>query len=203
MTIRKGERWGEPGRLPQGAPTASSDHSLRQIVVAAKATGRPVPTVGLLGGDLCRTVGGTGNRSRLDEGGVVLPIDLCRVFLDGEETWFCSHLVARRWLWFGSFAVVMNAQWIGEWDVAPRAHPNDGLADLTEGRLPLGDRGEARRRVRSGTHVPHPSLHTARGAHHTLRFPGGVAVWLDGRRVARRVREIDVEVAPDAFRVVV
>jgi hypothetical protein len=36
-----------------------------------------------------------------------------------------------------------------------------------------------------------------------LRFPGGVAVWLDGRRVARRVREIDVEVAPDAFRVVV
>ena len=38
----------------------------------------------------------------------------------------------------------MNAQWLGDWDLGPRSHPNDGLLDVTDGTLPFGDRWKAR-----------------------------------------------------------
>ena len=28
---------------------------------------------------------------------------------------------------------VMNAQWIGRWDVAPKGHPNDGMVEAKKG----------------------------------------------------------------------
>lgn len=203
MTIRKGESWGEPGELPPGSPVVDSDAGLRSIIEQARRGDVPLPTVGLLGGDLCRTVGGPGDAGRLTQGGVVLPIDVARADIDGTTHWFCSHLVARRSWWFGRAVVVMNSQWLGAWDLGPRAHPNDGLLDLTDGTLPMGDRLEARRRARSGTHVPHPALRVARGARHELSFDPALDVWLDGQRVARRARSVVVTVEPDAASVVV
>lgn len=203
MTIRKGESWGAAGTLPAGSPVVDSDAALRAIVEEARRAGTPIPTVGLLGGDLCRTVGGRGDPGRLAQGGVVLPLDVGRVEIGGEVHWFTAHLVARRRLWLGAAAVVMNAQFLGPWDLGPRAHPNDGLLDLTEGRMPLGDRAEARRRARTGTHLPHPALRTARAARHELTFPAPVGVWLDGVRVASSVQHLVVEVEPDAATVVV
>ncbi len=58
----------------------------------------------------------------------------------------------------------MNAQWLGDWDLGPRAHPGDARLDVTDGRLPLGDLLKARKRVRTGTHLPHPDLVTTRTA---------------------------------------
>lgn len=203
MTIRKGAAWGEPAVLPAEAAVVDDDAGLRALVEAARRDGIPVPVVGLLGGDLCRTVGGPGDRRRLREGGVRLPIDLGRVTIDGEVFWFCAHLVARRRGWWGRAAVVMNAQWLGPYDLGPRAHPNDGLLDLTEGRLPVGDRAEARRRARTGSHLPHPALRVARAHHFELAFETPVGVWLDGVRVARRARQLVVDVEPDAAAIVV
>ena len=203
MTIRKGEGWGEPGTLPPDAPVVLDDAGLRAIVEASRRRGVEPPVVGLLGGDLCRTVGGPGDRTRLASGGVRLPIDLGRVEVDGETHWFCAHLVARRRWWWGRAAVVMNAQWLGDWDLGPRSHPNDGLLDLTDGRLPFGDRGEARRRARTGTHLPHPALHTARAGHHELAFDPPVGVWLDGVRVASAARRVVIDVEPDAAAIIV
>lgn len=203
MAIRKGEAWGSPGVLAPGSPVVDSDAGLRAIVEQARRTQTPIPMVGLVGGDLCRTVGGPGDHGRLTEGGVILPIDVARVDIDGTTHWFCSHLVARRSWWFGRAVAVMNSQWLGDWDLGPRAHPNDGLLDLTDGTLPVGDRREARRRARTGTHVPHPALRVARRAHHELDFDPPLDVWLDGQRVARKVRSLVVTVEPDAVRVVV
>jgi hypothetical protein len=203
MTIRKGEAWGGPGVLPAGSPVVDSDAGLRAIVEQCRSTGASLPVVGLLGGDLCRTVGGPGDPARLVTGGALLPIDIARVDIDGTTHWFCSHLVARRSWWWGRAVVVMNGQWLGDWDLGPRAHPNDGLLDLTDGTLPLGDRREARRRARTGTHVPHPALRVARRAQHELAFEPALDVWLDGQRVARRARSVVVTVEPDALSVVV
>lgn len=203
MTIRKGEAWGESGTLPAGNPVVTSDAELRSLIETARRSGASPPVAGLLGGDLCRTVGGPGNPTRLRAGGSVLPIDVGRVDIDGEVHWFCAHLVARHWGWWGSAAVVMNAQWLGEWNLGPRAHPNDGLLDLTRGRLPMGDRGEARRRARTGSHLPHPGLTTSRAERHALVFDRPVGVWLDGVRVTRAARRILVEVEADAALVVV
>jgi diacylglycerol kinase family enzyme len=96
----------------------------------------------------------------------------------------------------------MNAEWLGDWRLGPRAHPGDGLLDLTEGQLGLRDRLHARRRAPTGDHVPHPGLRTRRAAHHHLRFERPVTVRLDGARVGR-FRSIEVTCEPDSLIVVV
>ena len=62
----KGEAWGEPGGLPAGGvvvPVDAEAASGRRP--RARRAGEPVPPLGLLGGDLCRTLGGTGDEGRL------------------------------------------------------------------------------------------------------------------------------------------
>lgn len=203
MTIRRGQSWGQPGALDAGAPVVHSDAELAVLVTQARRTGTELPVVGLLGGDLCRTVGGGGEEVRLARGGVRLPIDVVRAEIDGTTHWFTSHLVARSFRCWGRVVVAMNAQWLGDLRLGPRAHPNDGRIDITDGTLPRRDRAEARRRARSGSHLPHPALTTSRVATAEMDLGRGLGVWLDGVRVARRARRVVLTVEPDALEVVV
>ncbi len=203
MTIEKGSPYGEAGPLPPGGVVVATDAEARAVVGAARREHRPVPPLGLLGGDLCRTLGGLGDRERLGSPeATTFPVDLGCVLLDGRLHHFVAHLAAHRRAWRGHFAVVMNAEWLGEWDLGPRAHPGDGLLDVTEGSLGLRDRLEARRRARTGAHLPHPGLRTRRTAAVTLEFDDPLPVFLDGERVGR-ARQLAVRVEPDALTVVV
>ena len=120
--------------LPPDGVVVRTDAEARAVVTAARRAGEPVPALGLLGGDLCRAVGGTGDEARLREGGTVLPVDLGAVLVDGRLHWFVAHLVARRGWWRGRIVAAMNAQHVGAWDVAPRGHPNDGRLDVLDAR---------------------------------------------------------------------
>lgn len=203
MTIRAGQPWGEQRPLPPDAPVCRSDAELAALVGEHRRAGRELPTVGLLGGDLCRTLGGTGDIRRLTgASAMTLPVDVGAALVDGCLHWFVAHLVARRSWWTGRVVAVMNAEWIGAWDVAPRGHPNDGRVDVVDGALPLGDRLKARARLRTGTHVPHPSLREERTKACQFEFAPALDVWLDGIRVGR-ARTLSVRVEPDALRVVV
>jgi hypothetical protein len=203
VVIERGQRWGEPGSLRDGEKIARSDVELRRFVEQARRAGSPLGRTGLLGGDLCRTVGGPGDQDRLIAGGSVLPIDVARAVVDGRDYWFCAHLVARHPLWLGRTVVVMNAQWHGPLKLGPRAHPNDGLLDVTDGALPLGDRAEARRRARTGSHLPHPALDVRRTASAEFHFDRPISIWLDGERITRRAHHLVVQVEPDAGEIVV
>jgi diacylglycerol kinase family enzyme len=162
-----------------------------------------VPALGLLGGDLCRTLGGPGDVERLRSAdATTFPVDLGCVLIDGRRHFFVAHLAAHRRGWAGRFAVAMNAEWMGELDLGPRAHPGDGLLDVTEGQLGLRERLVARRRARTGTHLPHPDLRVTRSGKVELSFPDGVPVFLDGVPVGEG-RELLVHVEPDALTVVV
>ena len=202
MTVRRGAAWGEPGALPADGVVVHDDASARVALERARATGLPLPVLGLLGGDLARTCGGSGDARRLSSGGVALPVDLGVAVLDGVSHVFVAHLVARRACWRGRAAAVMNAQFLGRCDMAPRSHPNDGRLDLliTEG-LSLGDRLKARRRLPMGTHVPHPAIQEHRVAVWTMAGDP-IEVWLDGTSMGR-VRSIEVGIEPDALTVVV
>ena len=203
MTIRKGEAWGEAGTLPPNGLIVHSDAEARAAIEPAWRAGEGLPVLGLLGGDLCRTLGGTGDEARLTSGeAMMFPVDLGVAELDDTRHCFVAHAVARRALWRGRAVVAMNAQWLGSLDLGPRSHPGDGLLDLTDGTLPLGQRLEARRRARTGTHLPHPALATSRTGSTTLAFDRPVDVWLDGTRVGR-TRHLALTVVPDALRVVV
>ncbi len=203
MTVERGRAWGEAGGLPDDGVLVRSDAEAREVVERARRANRPLPALGLLGGDLCRTLGGTGDERRLrSRHATTVRVDVGAALVDGALHWFVAHLVARRSWWWGRAIAVMNAEFLGTWDLGPRAHPGDGLLDVTDGTLPLGDRLAARRRVRTGTHLPHPALATRRVAAWQADLDPALDVWLDGRKVARASR-LSVRVEPEALTVVV
>jgi hypothetical protein len=204
MTIEKGRPWGAPGPLPADGRIVHSDAEARQIVERARRHGAPVPVLGLAGGDLCRTVGGRGDLGRLRSAeAMTLPVDLGSVCLDGEQHWFVAHLVVRGATWWrGRVLAVMNAQWHGRWDVAPKSHPNDGLLDVFDSDLGFDDRLKVRRRLRSGTHVPHPGINQQRVRTATFELARPERVELDGVALGR-VRTLEISVEPDALTCVV
>ncbi len=199
MTIRKGEPWGEPGPLPPHGVLVRSDREARAIVTAARRADEPIPPLGLLGGDLCRTLGGTGDEDRLrSDSAMRLPVDLGAVLLDGRLHWFVAHLVARRSWWRGRVVAVMNAQFLGAWDVAPRGHPDDGRLDVLDADLPLDERWQVRARLRSGTHVPHPRIHEQRVTALQVDLDRPTPVFLDGDELGPATA-LAIRVEPDAL----
>jgi hypothetical protein len=204
MTIRKGEAWGAPGALPDDGVVVRSDAEARQALEAARRDGRPYPVLGLLGGDLARTLAAPGDEARLrsvERGAMTFPVDLGQVLVDGRLHLFASHLVARN-RWWTRAVVAMNAQWVGDWNLGPKAHPNDGVLDTFDARLPLGDLWKVRRRLPTGTHLPHPGIAVRRAAAVTFELDRALPVWLDGERVDEG-RVLAVRLEPDALRVVV
>jgi diacylglycerol kinase family enzyme len=87
--------------------------------------------------------------------------------------------------------------------VAPRSHPGDGLLDVleVEAGFGAGDRWKAWRRLRSGTHVPHPGIAVRRVPAVQLDV-GGRTVLLDGVRV-EPAEALSIRLRPDALRVAV
>ncbi len=182
MPIRKGEAWGHAGPPPDDLIVAADDADLARRAVASPGPFR------VRSGDLLATVGGS---DQVRPESQFLPIDLGWVQLDDRaEQPFVAHVVAHRRWWRGDAFVAMNAAWLGDWYLGPRAHPNDDRLDATFGRLGLRDRLEARRRAPSGTHLPHPALTSRRAATLEWEAPSATPVWVDGVRVgtARRLR---------------
>ena len=195
MPITRGSPYGEPGPLPDDGVVVRSDAEARSMVEEARRAGRPVPVLGLLAGDLCRTLGGTGDEGRLrSHEAVRFPVDLAEVLLDDRLHWFVAHLVARSRGWRRAL-VAMNAQFLGSWVLGPRAHVY--RADLS-----LPDRLKVRSRLRHGAHLPHPGIEKRRTAHFQVDLGRPLPVALDGQALGE-VRNVSLRVEPDAVTVVV
>jgi hypothetical protein len=202
MTIEKGQPWGAPGALPPGGAVVHSDAEARALVEHARRANEDPPVLGLLGGDLCRTLGGRGDEQRLrSEEAMQLPVDVGAVLIDGRLHWFVAHLIARRRWWRGRIFAAMNAEFIGAWDVAPRSHPNDGQLDTFDVTMSTGERLKARSRLATGTHVPHPGIEQRRTDAIQVDV-GGLNVWLDGELVGP-AKTLSIRVEPDALTCVV
>ena len=202
MPIAKGEPWGTPGPVPEGAVLVHSDAEARAVLEDARRDKRPFPPLGLLGGDLCRTLGGGGDAGRLRAGeGVRFTVDVGEVLVDGWVRLFVAHLVARNPLWTRAF-VAMNAQWVNRWNLGPRAHPGDGLLDTYDATLPLGQVLAVRGRAHHGAHLPHPGIRERRVPSIQVELGRRLPVRLDGRQ-AERASSLVIRVLPDAAVVVV
>lgn len=203
MTIKKGEAWGHAGALPPDGRVVRSDAEARHLVEQARRAGQEPPPLGLLGGDLCRTLGGRGDEARLhSDEAMTFRVDVGAALLDGKLHWFVAHLIARRPWWRGRAIAAMNAQWLGEWDLGPRSHPNDGLLDISDGSLPLGQRLQARSRARTGTHLPHPGIVVRRAPAWQTELERPLKIWLDGEPVGV-ARNLSLRIEPDALTVVI
>jgi hypothetical protein len=199
MTIRPGAPWGREVPRPAGLVVVDDDAALARAIGMSDG-----PPVAAGSGDLARTLGVTSldRRSTVNE----FPIDLLHVRVDdaGEPILACAHVIARspssRGHWFrGRILAVMNAEFIGEWDVAPRGHPNDGRMEVfdVDASMTVRDRIAARRRLRTGTHLPHPRVSTRSVRSGAWSFARPLEVVVDGRRIGR-ASSLAIDVVPDA-----
>ncbi len=200
MTIRKGEPWGNPVDRPPDLRIVASDAGDRPAY-----RHRPGPDpIGLVGGDLSASLGRPAERPAMQR----LPIDLLRVTTRRRGVDRRGARRVRRSWWRGPVTAVMNVDHFGEWNVAPRAHPNDGGS--TSSTVDAGDVDPAT----AGRHAPDsrpvPTCPTRRsGAHGDERRRGRSprgrsAMWVDGRsRRLRRRRCVSIRVVPDAFAVLI
>jgi diacylglycerol kinase family enzyme len=202
MTVRRGRDWGGLGPLPENGVVVATDAELRGLVSEIRRDGAELPPVGLLGGDLCRTLGGRGDSARLRSTEATrVTVDIGSVLMDGRLHWFCAHLVAGTWLW-GRVWVAAIAAHHGRWNLAPRAHPGDGLLDVLDATLGIPDRFLAKRRLSAGCHVPHPGIGYRRTAAHQVDFLRPTGIRLDHEKVGF-ARRVSVRVEAAALRVVV
>lgn len=196
MTIRKGEAWGSEVARPTTVRVAHGDAELASWVAADPAGDYAVD-----GGDLHRTVGSprsVGVRSHR------LPIDVLDVVTDRDRHLAVAHVVIRRRWWRGRVVFVCNVGQVGRWNVAPRAHPNDGRFDVVDvsAAMRLRDRWEARRRLPTGTHVPHPAISMRSAAEWTWSDPACAHVWVDGVDTGPAT-SVTVRIRPDAASVLI
>ncbi len=201
MTIRRGQPWGEQVQSPGFLRVVPTDRDARGWVLALRESGREMQPLGLGGGDMAHTLGG-GTPGRFPGRVMTAPIDLLRVEADGRTTWAVAHVVARRGWWRGEVWMAMNAQFLGQYDVAPRSHPNDGKVDVVHvhADMPLRARRQARERARTGTHLPHPQLRATQSAIATAMFEQPLVLWVDGVRWGTAI-DITVTCEPDALTV--
>ena len=206
MTIKRGEEWGSLVSRPVELVIATTDAELHRLLNAAMRSDERL-AVGLVndGGDLARTVAASKDPAELEAAPELqrLPMDCARTDFDGRSVWFCSHAIIRRpgWrAWRGPLTALMNAQFIGNWDVAPRSHPNDGRLDIIAiiGRLDVRQRQQAKRRLVTGTHLPHPALGETRSKQWHGRVERDQVLLLDGETYTF-TGELTVTVQPDAL----
>lgn len=204
MTIKPDQPWGSAVDPPADLVVARDDVAVTRHLLAARDDPAAPPAL-VRGGDLSRTLGRT-DSTTTPATVQALPLDLVEVRLDDSDAVLtgCAHVVAHRpwWrggAWRGPVVAVMNAEFIGDWDVAPRGHPNDGRVEVFEvaSSLSMRQRLAARRRLRTATHVPHPAITTRSVRTLSLQFDEPLAVRIDGRSVGR-ARRIELAVVPDA-----
>lgn len=179
MPIAKGHEWGEPGRLPSGASIAKSDAEAAAFVKDSAIT------IGLEDGDLARTLGIHRPYER-DTPKHVVPVDALYVVLDdGSEHTCVAHVVLGNLRRHRRSVAIMNAAFIGTRNIAPRAHPGDGKADVVRLNLELGDRLKAWKRMITGTHVPHPGIEIRQCLEGVVELERPQRVHIDGQLVGR------------------
>lgn len=204
MTIEKARPWGTPITVPEGFLVVSSDAELARL-----PGGTPLSVTG---GDVHRAIGAPTavapgqTRTLVEVDALTCVISTTQ---DRVEMLAASAIEIGRWLSIPPrrrrYVCVTNAGVLRGLDVAPRAHPNDGHFDVLslEARTKPIQRVMARRRARTGDHLPHPDISVRRSTSvRFVRTHPGEALFVDGRRI-KDWEEIEIGVAVDYWRVIV
>lgn len=199
MTIRKGEEWGRPDITPASFFIAEDDRDA--------ASQPPLTPFALCRGDMFTSLG----QPRLPKhhtNCTIVPIDAvkCSVsLLDGNEEIIraFSNVSIGSW-WRRRHIVITNSGFAGGLNIAPRSHPNDGEVDIVTlaNDMPLKQRFIARRKAKTGTHLPHPQLTMRRATMATFfRERPQERLAIDGVAVAQWT-SISIEVEPDYWQII-
>lgn len=205
MTIRKGEEWGTRIIAPEQLVMLSDDAQLAQL--------DPDSIGVLLGGDIHHTLGAPSP---------VLPGAECtQLNIDAIQVTVTTYLLEEFTVLASSrveigyfrprifkrqrYKCITNGGVIEGRNLAPRAHPNDGVLDCVEisAEMTFRDRLTAMRKAVSGTHIPHPQIQVSRSE--TFADLGGSNrpdLLIDGRIVPDWLT-FSITVLPDYWKIVV
>jgi YegS C-terminal NAD kinase beta sandwich-like domain len=213
--MRPGDAWGAPASGAPDAEGGGSDADLAALVQTER--GRLVRFVPDASCDFARAIGLTSQSNgawevAIDvlEVGDALVVNMLTLGTrpDRLRHWSRTHtvrvLVDGRPLHEGpaTTVVVANGQYLGGNDVVPRGHPGDGRLEVQVYALTPGERGAMRRRLGTGTHLPHPRIVTGSGRQVEVRIDQPAPAELDGVPTDP-ARAWDVAIAPAALRLLV
>ncbi len=213
MTIKRGQSWGERRRVPDDLAVAHCDAEAAALIAAG------CREFLLTGGDMWRTIGGS-SVSESDPERTVLTLDslvatyrhdnavvqqplFAHAVLTTSEEVTGSSLTSwvRRCRNRKTTTYVMNAQFLGSWDLIPRGHPNDGKFEVLtiSAAMPWRQRREFRRRLPTGTHIPHPLVHMHSITSSWHASAQGTAI-IDGTEIGV-IEDLTVTIGPDSLTV--
>ncbi len=202
MPIEKGTPWGRAVDRPVSLLELAGDEAVATYA-ADRVDGADRVDATVISGDLHRSLGGPSVDA--DSHSVqLLTLDLLRISADGNDFVAAANVVARGggrfgW-WRGPIVAICNVDHLGEWNVAPKAHPNDGRFDVIEvdATMSVRARTQAFGRLPQGTHVPHPAITQRQASRWDRTFDRPLALFVDGRPVGK-VHRLEVTIEVDAF----
>ena len=202
MNIERGRSWGSLSPLPPEGVIIKTNKELLEKVNDCKRQGIDLPTFGLLGGDLWRTLGGRRAEERLYSGeATTLDIDLGCALLDGKIFWFCAHMFIGSKL-KGEKIFISNVAHYGKTNPAPKAHPGDGKFDMLEVKLSPFQTFKAVKRVSAGTHIPHPGIKYKQVSSEQFSFEKKLSIEIDGKNIGK-FSTVSIRIENEALRVVI
>jgi putative lipid kinase YegS-like protein len=220
--LRHGQPWGQPAAGPPDLEVAGDDADLG--AAAARHPGallrfRPAPR-----SDIARALG----LSPDGPGGTEVALDVLALHGVGEDEAMSAvnavvmgrppdrlggtarsapitvTVDGRPWYEGAATSIVVaSGQFLRGADLVPRGHPGDGWAEVQAYALTPRERRTMRRRLATGTHVPHPSIHTTRARTVEIAVDDKpLPVEVDGHHRGR-ARRLGVTLAPAAIRVLI
>ena len=164
MTIRKSEDWGSTVTRPENLVICETDAAASQLATNCFLQQKPMPAIAISRSNLSRALGTKGANANSQKMQAT-PFDLIEVtFVDASRTeqkvLALGYGLLRKSWWRREIVAAMNTSFIGDWDCTPRSHPNDGKFDLltVNSEMKPTQRLIASRRLRLGTHLPHPQI---------------------------------------------
>lgn len=219
MTIRPGDEWGTPTTEPPDLTVRGGDAALADAI-GRQSAGALIDFVADHTSDLARALGTSGDAARR---GIAAPIDAIALTHAGNRRIAVNAIevgtppaelralsreraitvtVDGRRIHRGpaTGVVIANGQFIDGLDVVPRGHPGDGRLEVQVHWLRPGERGAMRRRLATGSHLPHPRIRTASGRRVRVHVEGGVwPLRVDGAP-SGRAGTVECEVVSPAAR---
>jgi YegS C-terminal NAD kinase beta sandwich-like domain len=218
--LRPGQPWGHPASAPPDVELSGEDVDLAAVV--ARNPGALVRFRPSSRSDIARALGLGPDAAATTE--VALDSLVIEVDALGDTTAVNAVVVGRppdrlgwttrnapMWItvdgrtWFtgeATTAVVASGQFLRGADLIPRGHPGDGWAEVQVYTLSRNERRAMRRRLASGTHVPHPLIKTGRARHVEIAIGRAVPLEVDGR-ARGTTKRLAVDLVPEAIRILV
>lgn len=203
MTISKHLEWGRDILKPVDLVICRDDAAASRLLTGLIGESKQLPIIAIKSSKLARALGTNG--AQLESKSMrALPFDLIKInFTNSSDEKVMviaiGYAILRNSWWRGEITAVLNTSFIGNWDCAPRSHPNDGKFDVVSvgSQMRPMQRLIASRRLRLGTHLPHPQISTHQATNLELSSSALPNLFVDGQRFAK-VSQINFTLLPDA-----